>query len=78
MLEPGGEQQEDQLGDSQGGQQVRRADLEGGEHCVREGGPGHDAGSREGGGEHTLHGQELADQGPGAVKQAQFHHEGQA
>ena len=46
MLEPGGEQQEDQLGDGQGGQQVGRADLEGGEHCVRaEGGPGHDAGS---------------------------------
>ena len=42
MLEPGGEQQEDQLGDGQGGQQVRRADLEGGEHCVRaEGGPEH-------------------------------------
>ena len=61
MLEPGGEQQEDQLGVGQGGQQVGRADLEGGEHCVRaEGGPGHDAGSREGGGEHPLHGQELA------------------
>ena len=79
MLEPGGEQQEDQLEDGQGGQQVRRADLEGGEHCVRaEGGPGHDAGSREGGGEHPLHGQELTDQGPGAVEQAQFYHKGQA